>query len=57
MNPVEELRLANREVHKTSANDLEAGILELGEDLANEVALNAVGLDDREGAFNCHEIH
>jgi hypothetical protein len=35
-------------------DDAQAGFLELGIDLAGQVALGGVGFDDRQGAFDGH---
>lgn len=40
------------DVHKAGGDDLEAFFLETGDDAADELALDGVGLDDDEGSFH-----
>jgi hypothetical protein len=40
------------DLHELEAGDLEALVLEAGEDLAAEPALDGVGFEDDEGAFH-----
>src|SRR6185312_15396252 len=51
---VEALGLRPGDPDALAGDDAEAGVLDLGDDLAGEVATGRVGLDDREGAFERH---
>ena len=52
MDGVEALSLALGEMHLPHRGDAEAFFLEAGNNLANEVLLDGVGLDDRKGALH-----
>src|SRR5690606_2787007 len=54
VNGIETLGIGARKLHQARGNDLEAGLLEAGDDLADDVLGDRVGLDDGKGAFNCH---
>ena len=51
---VETFGLALRQMHHARGDDLEAGLFEAAEDLADEVTGNAVGLDDGKSALERH---
>ena len=46
--------LRGRQVDALRGDDAQAGLFELGNDLAGQVALGGVGFDDRQGAFDGH---
>jgi len=46
--------LCGRQMNALGGDDAQAGILELGNDLAGQVALGGVGLDDRQRALDGH---
>src|SRR6188508_164567 len=52
---VETFGITLREMLHARGDDLEAGLFETGEDLADEVTGNAVGLDDGKSALERHE--
>lgn len=54
---VELAGLGGRQVDALGRDDAQAGILELGGDLAGQVAAGRVGLDDGKGAFDRHDGH
>ena len=56
MHRVEGLGLAARQVRHPSCDHLQARVLEAGVDLSDDVLGNRVGLDDRERAFDGHDI-
>src|SRR5690606_3697624 len=51
---VEGLGLGAREVHHPGRDDPQARFFEAGIDLADDVLRDGVGLDDGQGAFDCH---
>lgn len=51
---VELTRLSFGQVDALLSNDAQASFFELGVDFAGQVAAGCIGLDDREGAFQCH---
>jgi hypothetical protein len=51
---VELARLRRRQVDALLRDDAQTRFLELGVDLAGQVALGRVGLDDRQRAFDGH---
>ncbi|MNY65360.1 hypothetical protein D3C86_2026220 [compost metagenome] len=55
MHGVEALGVGARQLGQTGGDDLQAGLLEAADDLADHVLGNGVGLDDREGALNGHK--
>ena len=54
MDTVELLRLREGQVDALGGDDAQPGFLELGHDLAGEVALGGVGFDDAKRALNSH---
>ncbi|MNT72928.1 hypothetical protein D3C72_2115740 [compost metagenome] len=52
---IELLGFAARQVHHLGSNDLQAGGLETGVDLADNVLGHGIRLDNRQGAFDRHE--
>ena len=54
MHGVETFGIALRQMHHARGDDLEAGLFETAQDLADEVTGNAVGLDDGQGALERH---
>ena len=49
------LGVGARQLGQAGGDDLQAGLLETGDDLADHVLGDGVGLDDREGALNGHK--
>jgi hypothetical protein len=51
---VELLGFVARQMHQLGGDDLEAGSFEAGNDLADDVLGDGVGLDDGKGTFDSH---
>ncbi|PTQ75236.1 hypothetical protein C8N42_102155 [Celeribacter persicus] len=51
---VERLSLSQRQLNALGRHDAQAGLFELGDDLAGQVALGGVGFDDGEGTLDRH---
>ena len=56
MHGVEAFRLTLRQAEHARRDDREAGLLEAPIDLADQIASDAVGLDDGEGALERHSL-
>src|SRR5690554_6108598 len=51
---IETLGIAARKLHQAGSHDRQTGLLEAGDDLANYILGDCIGLDDGKGAFNSH---
>ena len=54
VDPVKRFGVSLGELHHAGGDDLEPGLFEPGQDAADDVAGDRVGLDNREGALNGH---
>jgi hypothetical protein len=54
MHRVEALGLGTGQLLHLGGNDLQSGLLETGQDLADDVLGDGIRLDDGKGAFNGH---
>ena len=54
MNGIETFRFGTVQVPHLRSDNLQAGVLETGVNLADDILGNCIGFDNRQGALNSH---
>ena len=54
MHGIKAFRFGARQLHHACGNDLQAGVLEAGVNLADDILGHGIGFDNRQGTFNSH---